>query len=176
MDILFVDNGRQDEIDTFYEACQRHRDFYRGYPKAYHPLLYFTEPTYCGQCPPDMTPVNWWVAKDRRCRQEPRTDDLGEQSQTAGGERAVSLGIADALPETTRTPINVPTAEAQAFPMDGIGRLGHDPPRGPSAYWWVLTTADAAGTNGLTCLPKHRGARDSNFWSPIQRPTTAKGA
>ncbi|RVE53772.1 hypothetical protein evm_001664 [Chilo suppressalis] len=60
-------------------------------------------------------------------------------------------------------PIYVPTAGAQAFPMDGIGRLGHDPPRGPSADWWVLTTADAAGTNGLTCLPKHRGARDSKF-------------
>ncbi|RVE52532.1 hypothetical protein evm_002926 [Chilo suppressalis] len=30
-------------------------------------------------------------------------------------------------------PINVPTAKAQAFPMDGIGRLGYDPPRGPSA-------------------------------------------
>ncbi|CAG9795667.1 unnamed protein product [Diatraea saccharalis] len=57
MDILFVDNGRQDEIETFYEACQRHRDFYRGYPKAYHPLLYFKEPTYYGQCPPDMTPI-----------------------------------------------------------------------------------------------------------------------
>ncbi|RVE44541.1 hypothetical protein evm_010807 [Chilo suppressalis] len=24
---------------------------------------------------------------------------------------------------------------SQAFPMDGIGRLGHDPPRGPSADW-----------------------------------------
>ncbi|RVE42231.1 hypothetical protein evm_013131 [Chilo suppressalis] len=58
-------------------------------------------------------------------------------------------------------PINVPTAGAQAFPVDGIGRLGHDPPRGPSADWWVLTTTDAAGTNGLTCLPKHGGARDS---------------
>ncbi|RVE46568.1 hypothetical protein evm_008803 [Chilo suppressalis] len=65
-------------------------------------------------------------------------------------------------------PINVPTAGAQAFPMDGIGRLGHDPPRGPSADWWVLTTADAAGTNGVTCLPKHGEAPDSNFWSPIQ--------
>ncbi|RVE49721.1 hypothetical protein evm_005591 [Chilo suppressalis] len=60
-------------------------------------------------------------------------------------------------------PINVPTAGAQAFPMDGIGRLGHDPPRGPSADWWVLTTADAAGANGLTCLPKHGGARDSKL-------------
>ncbi|RVE46993.1 hypothetical protein evm_008377 [Chilo suppressalis] len=58
-------------------------------------------------------------------------------------------------------PINV-TAGAQAFPLDGIGRLGHDPPRGPSADWWVLTTADAAGTNGLTCLPKHGGAQDIN--------------
>ncbi|RVE54333.1 hypothetical protein evm_001160 [Chilo suppressalis] len=47
--------------------------------------------------------------------------------------------------------------------MDGIGRLGHDPPRGPSADWWVLTTADAAGTNGLTCLPKHRGAHVIKF-------------
>ncbi|RVE53957.1 hypothetical protein evm_001360 [Chilo suppressalis] len=48
-----------------------------------------------------------------------------------------------------------------AFPMDGIGSLGHNPPRGPSADWWVLTTADAAETNGLTCLPKHGGARDT---------------
>ncbi|RVE41297.1 hypothetical protein evm_014052 [Chilo suppressalis] len=63
-------------------------------------------------------------------------------------------------PRGPSAPINVPTARAQAFPMDGIGRLGHDPPRGPSAVWWVLTTADAAGTNGLTCLPKHGGARD----------------
>ncbi|CAH0405207.1 unnamed protein product [Chilo suppressalis] len=47
--------------------------------------------------------------------------------------------------------------------MDGIGRLGHDPPRRPSADWWVLTTTDAAGTNGLTCLQKHGGARDSKF-------------
>ncbi|RVE51886.1 hypothetical protein evm_003506 [Chilo suppressalis] len=60
-------------------------------------------------------------------------------------------------------PINVPTAGAQALPMEGIGRLGHDPPHGPSADWWVLTTADAAGTNGSTCLPKHRGTRDSKF-------------
>ncbi|RVE51675.1 hypothetical protein evm_003647 [Chilo suppressalis] len=58
---------------------------------------------------------------------------------------------------------------AKAFPMDGIGRLGHDPPHGPSADWRVLTTADAAGTNGLTCLVKHEGAQDSIFfWSPIQ--------
>ncbi|RVE48459.1 hypothetical protein evm_006895, partial [Chilo suppressalis] len=57
-------------------------------------------------------------------------------------------------------PINVPTAGAQAFPMDGIGRFGHETPRGPRADWRVLTTADAARTNGLTCLPKHGGARD----------------
>ncbi|RVE47127.1 hypothetical protein evm_008204 [Chilo suppressalis] len=75
-------------------------------------------------------------------------------------ERAM-LGVS--LKDRIRNePINVPTAGAQAFPMDGIGRLGHDPPRGPSADWWVLTTADAAGTNGLTCLPKHGGARDSD--------------
>ncbi|CAF4809726.1 unnamed protein product [Pieris macdunnoughi] len=57
MDIYFVDNGRQDEIETFYEACQRHRDYYRGYPKAHHPLLYFKDPEYSYQCPSEMTPV-----------------------------------------------------------------------------------------------------------------------
>jgi hypothetical protein len=39
-------------------------------------------------------------------------------------------------------------------------RTGHNPPRLTSADWWLLTTANAAGTNGLTCLPKHGGARD----------------
>jgi hypothetical protein len=33
--------------------------------------------------------------------------------------------------------------------------MGHNPPRGPSAGWWVLMTINAAGTNGLTWLPKH---------------------
>ncbi|RVE52232.1 hypothetical protein evm_003151 [Chilo suppressalis] len=56
-------------------------------------------------------------------------------------------------------PINFPTAGTQASPMDGIGRLGHDPPRGPSADWRVLTTADAAGTNGLTLpIPSRTGS------------------
>jgi hypothetical protein len=40
---------------------------------------------------------------------------------------------------------------------------GHNPPRGLSAGWWVLTPANAAETNGLTCLPKHGKARDSKF-------------
>jgi hypothetical protein len=35
---------------------------------------------------------------------------------------------------------------------------------------WVLMTVNAAGTNVLTCLPKHGGARDNKFWSPITRP------
>ncbi|RVE41395.1 hypothetical protein evm_013956 [Chilo suppressalis] len=66
-------------------------------------------------------------------------------------------------------PINVPTAEAQAFPMDGIGRLGHDPPRGPSADWRVLTTADAAETNGLTLQPADLAAlyAESDPLAPI---------
>jgi hypothetical protein len=33
---------------------------------------------------------------------------------------------------------------------------------------WMLTTVNAAGTNSLTCLPKHGGARCNKFWSPIQ--------
>ncbi|RVE49088.1 hypothetical protein evm_006209 [Chilo suppressalis] len=79
------------------------------------------------------------------------------------------------------TPINVPIGGARAFPMDRIGRLGHNPPRGPSMDWWVLTTAEETGTNGLTCLLKLRASESTeleiiNFWSPIHRPTTAKVA
>jgi hypothetical protein len=47
-------------------------------------------------------------------------------------------------------PINVPTAGAQAFLH--IRRTGHNPPRVPTA-------ANAAGTNRLTCLPKHEGKK-----------------
>jgi hypothetical protein len=53
-------------------------------------------------------------------------------------------------------PINVPIAVAQACLMDY-------PPREHSADWWVPTSANAAGTNSLTCIPKHGGARDSKF-------------
>ncbi|RVE41001.1 hypothetical protein evm_014348 [Chilo suppressalis] len=52
-------------------------------------------------------------------------------------------------------PINGPTAGAQAYHMDGIGRLGRDPPREAIHH--------AGGTNGLTCLPMHGGARDNKF-------------
>jgi hypothetical protein len=34
------------------------------------------------------------------------------------------------------------------------GRLQRQP---PLKLQWVLTTANAAGTNGLTCIPKHGG-------------------
>jgi hypothetical protein len=33
-------------------------------------------------------------------------------------------------------------------------KTGHNPPRGPNADCWVLMTANAAGTNALTCFPK----------------------
>jgi hypothetical protein len=45
-----------------------------------------------------------------------------------------------------------------------IRRIGHNPPRGPNADWWVLTTANAARTNGLTYLPKNGGARVKKFF------------
>ncbi|RVE42668.1 hypothetical protein evm_012683 [Chilo suppressalis] len=87
--------------------------------------------------------------------------DMTSQRDTALTElRERDARIQRLLGELQGLPINVPTAGAQAFPMDGLGRLGHDPPRGPSVDWWVLTAADAAGTNDLTCLPKHGGARD----------------
>jgi hypothetical protein len=37
----------------------------------------------------------------------------------------------------------------------------HNSSRRPSADWWVLLTANAAGTNGLLCLLKHEGTRDN---------------
>jgi hypothetical protein len=58
---------------------------------------------------------------------------------------------------------NVPTAGAQNILMEDIKRTGHNLPREPSAGWCVLTTANAARTNGLTCLPKDGGARDNKY-------------
>jgi hypothetical protein len=61
-----------------------------------------------------------------------------------------------------------------------IRTTGHNQPRGSRVDWWVLTTANAAGTNGLTCLQKHGGASDNKFnvvvnwysylicWNPIK--------
>jgi hypothetical protein len=62
--------------------------------------------------------------------------------------------------------INVPTAGAQAIPYGlHITRTCHNPPRGPSAGWCVLTTANVEGTNGLTYLPKHRTSITKNLYS-----------
>jgi hypothetical protein len=47
-----------------------------------------------------------------------------------------------------------------------IDYTGHKLPSGPTADWWVITTAHAAGTNGLTCLSKQGVARDNNFGHP----------
>jgi hypothetical protein len=43
-----------------------------------------------------------------------------------------------------------------------IRRTGHNQPP-VRVGGWVLTAANAAGTNGLTCFPKHGGARDNKF-------------
>jgi hypothetical protein len=50
-------------------------------------------------------------------------------------------------------------------------RTGHNPPREPIADWWVLTTANTGGTNGLTCLPMHRGARAARHVGTDTLPT-----
>ncbi|RVE48387.1 hypothetical protein evm_006948 [Chilo suppressalis] len=47
-------------------------------------------------------------------------------------------------------PINAPTAGAQAFLIDGIGRLGHDPPRGPSADWLQRRAVRIIGDEEVT--------------------------
>jgi hypothetical protein len=40
----------------------------------------------------------------------------------------------------------------------------------------TLLIANATGTNGLTCLPKHGGAQDNKFWSLILRLVIETGA
>ncbi|CAG9564168.1 unnamed protein product [Danaus chrysippus] len=55
--IVFMDPIRQEEVENFYNACQLHREYYKGYPKRYHPLTFFKEPEYMFQCPPEMSRV-----------------------------------------------------------------------------------------------------------------------
>ncbi|RVE40491.1 hypothetical protein evm_014858 [Chilo suppressalis] len=82
---------------------------------------------------------------------KPKDGMLNCSSNSAHTHTTESWGWAEKpLTNIIMDPLNVPTAGALAFPMDGIGRLGHDPPRGPSADWRVLTTAGATGNNGLT--------------------------
>ncbi|RVE41966.1 hypothetical protein evm_013375 [Chilo suppressalis] len=50
---------------------------------------------------------------------------------------------------------NIPATRAHAFPMDGIGRLGHDPPRGPS----------------VDCEKESSSVR---WWQPLCATTTIK--
>jgi hypothetical protein len=59
---------------------------------------------------------------------------------------------------------HVPTAGTQVISYGlHIRSTGHNPPRGLSAGWRVLTTVNTAGTNGLTCLSKNGRTRDSKF-------------
>jgi hypothetical protein len=64
-------------------------------------------------------------------------------------------------------PINVHTDTGILYRLH-IRRTGHNPPRGPSADWWMLTIANITGINGLTCLPRHGGARDNKL---VTHPT-----
>ncbi|CAG9784926.1 unnamed protein product [Diatraea saccharalis] len=56
------------------------------------------------------------------------------------------------------------------LPYGWLRRMGHDPPRWPNADWRVLTTANAAGTNGLTCLPKYGVANNFLVTHPVTDP------
>jgi hypothetical protein len=62
-------------------------------------------------------------------------------------------------------PIIISTAGTQALGTYGshIRRTGHNPPSGSSADWLVLTPANAAGTDSLTCFPNYGGARDNKI-------------
>ncbi|KAM3960314.1 uncharacterized protein ACR2FA_005614 [Aphomia sociella] len=55
--IIFMDILRQEEIENFYKACQMHREYYKGYPKKYHPLTFFQDTEYSWQCSPEMSHV-----------------------------------------------------------------------------------------------------------------------
>jgi hypothetical protein len=72
------------------------------------------------------------------------------------------LSLARALAPCIFIIINIIICWGTGLPY-GLHIRTHNPPRGPSVCWWVLTTANAAGTNGLTCLPKHGGARNNKF-------------
>jgi hypothetical protein len=61
-------------------------------------------------------------------------------------------------------PINVPTAGAQAFLIDhphGERAITHH--SGSVRIGVSRDKRNTTGTNGLTCLPKHGGARDIKF-------------
>jgi hypothetical protein len=86
-------------------------------------------------------------------------------SNFRGKSIIISVTYLTSLPTRTKTEqryhhhhqlINVSTAGALHYGLH-IRRTSHNLPRGPSAGWRVLTTANAAETNGLTCLPKHGG-------------------
>jgi ABC-type multidrug transport system fused ATPase/permease subunit len=57
-----------------------------------------------------------------------------------------------------------PNCWSTGFPYGlWIKTTGRNPPRKPSAGRWVLTTANAAGSKGLTCLPKV-SALNTRWW------------
>jgi hypothetical protein len=54
-------------------------------------------------------------------------------------------------------PINVPIPGAQAFLMD------YQEGEQAITDWWVRMDANTVGAKGLTCLPKHGGARVNKY-------------
>jgi hypothetical protein len=72
--------------------------------------------------------------------------------------------------------MSINASTAQAHTLLHIRKTGHSPPRRSSADFWILTTANTAGTNGLKCLPKHGGALDYHHPKTDQRCLTFANA
>jgi hypothetical protein len=109
--------------------------------------------------PPKLTPSQLKLQQQCTC-----DDDASVCSETCGLPGEGDGGPANQLHlqvHIHHQPINVLTTEHRLYGSH-IRRTGQSPPRERSADWWVLTTANAAGTNGLKCLPK-QGARDNKF-------------
>jgi hypothetical protein len=75
-----------------------------------------------------------------------------------------SSSFADQIVNPTRRYTSPPACECPHCWGTGLSyrqriRTDRNPPLVPSVDWWVLTTANVAGTNGLTCFLKHGGHR-----------------
>lgn len=65
VELKFIDLPQKYDLIIFilykFQACQLHREFYKGYSKSPHPLDYFNESPYKWQCPPEISPLVFLV-------------------------------------------------------------------------------------------------------------------
>jgi hypothetical protein len=70
----------------------------------------------------------------------------------------ISVGIKEGLKDVIEVERNLVATTCHTTHTLSLMRTGHNPPRGPSGDWWVLTTANAARSNGLNVPFETRGS------------------